>query len=342
MTEDDNYVITASYDKHALTVWRRNVTTGSLAVASTVKDGDGDLMNGGLFPPHAMANDGLFHPHNLALSGKYLYVASSSWCRHINDGWAWWCQDHDDALAVYELDSSSGRLAFIESHERRAGYSNSECAKRGEKKRACGATELFLSHPPPPNPTPFSRIFAVEDNNGVLVSKNGSLVFLASKHHLTVFSRNQVNGRLTREQILNKHNAAFKGLAQYEDFLYAASNEAMDISLFRLAEQEHCDPPTSPPTPATLTLSPALCQPPCSGNSLPVCNNGACVASCPSNKSSRVSSLLKYEGYYTDYHSLSLDDNMKKFRYLAMTKDGKYLYATASSWGSEKGWASYE
>ena len=66
------------------------------------------------------------------------------------------------------------------------------------------------------------------------------------------------------------------------------------------------------------------------------------MASCPSSKSSRISSLLKYEGYYTDHHSLSLDDNMKKFRYLAMTKDGEHLYATASSWGSEQGRASYE
>ena len=128
MTEDDGWVITASYDKHVLTVWRRDRRNGNLTFANAVGDDQG--YNGN--HPQACPNDGLMHPERLAMVGTHLYVASSSWCRHLGHvEWAKWCKVHDDALAVYDFDAAGGLLTFIESHERREGYDHSKYRESG-------------------------------------------------------------------------------------------------------------------------------------------------------------------------------------------------------------------
>ena len=87
------------------------------------------------------------------------------------------------------------------------------------------------------------------------------------------------------------------------------------------------------------TLSPFLCKPSCTHASLPFCHNGMCVASCPSGSVPSSSNLITYEGRYRDVNA-SLDKSMNTFSNLVVTRDGKFLYATTSSF-SENGNADF-
>ena len=79
--------------------------------------------------------------------------------------------------------------------------------------------------------------------HGIFISNNGSFVVVGSKSYITVFSRNETDGRLTREQVVNEPNTPkFYSITGHGNYLYASASQTKAISVFGFGgSQKHCN-----------------------------------------------------------------------------------------------------
>jgi 6-phosphogluconolactonase (cycloisomerase 2 family) len=150
---DGKHVYVAGYDDDSVAVFNRKDTSGQLTFQQVVKDGDPGV-SGGLDGARSVA---------VSPDGGHVYVAGYT----------------DDAMVVFDRNSSTGELALVE-------------AVFGESIGACGLNGV----------------------HSVVVSPNGQQVYAAAdaEDAAVVFSRNTATGRLTCDSIVRDNSGGVDGL----------------------------------------------------------------------------------------------------------------------------------
>ncbi len=271
VSPDNKNVYVSGPGDNAVAVFGREQTSGSLTFIEYVKNG----VNG---------VEGMVNPYALSISsdGKHLYVASSQ-----------------NSLAVFERESATGSLVFLEAY-----YDNTDGINGLD-----GVTSLTLS-------------------------ENGQFLYVTAENDnsIAVFSRDESTGSLTFVEALDNSSIGLSGFLQPSFAAISAEGEKLYVGTYNNADiyAFQCDPADG-----TL-LSLGLFQDRLEGASISLILTGDHLYR--ADFSAKAISLYHkeentelFESFvsYEDNQTVAIVEGLEGANFSSLTTDGKHLYVAA-------------